>query len=64
MTGTYQWIAERNPITWMIDGMRYQVIDGLDWSKGLASIAIAGALAVLAIFGANRALQARLRRAS
>jgi ABC-2 type transport system permease protein len=64
MTGAYQWIAERNPITWMIDGMRYQVIDGLDWSKGLASIAIAGALAVLAIFGANRALQARLRRAS
>ena len=64
MTGVYQSIAEQNPITWMIDGMRYQVIDGLSWSKGFESIAIAAALAVLAIFGANRALQARLRRAS
>ena len=64
MTGAYQWIAERNPITWMIDGMRYQVIDGFDWSEGLLSIAIAGVLAALAIFGANRALQARLRRAT
>jgi ABC-2 type transport system permease protein len=64
MSGAYQWIAERNPVTWMIDGMRYQVIDGLDWSKGFESIGIAAALAVLAIFGANRALRARLRRAS
>jgi len=64
MTGVYQSIAEKNPITWMIDGMRYQVIDGLSWSKGFESIAIAAVLAVLAIFGANRALQARLRRAS
>jgi ABC-2 type transport system permease protein len=64
MTGAYQWIAERNPITWMIDGLRHQVIVGLDWSQGLLSIAIAGLLAALAILGANRALQARLRRAS
>jgi ABC-2 type transport system permease protein len=64
MTGAYQWIAERNPISWMIDGLRDQVIVGLDWSEGLTSIAIAGALASLAIFGANRALQARLQRAS
>jgi ABC-2 type transport system permease protein len=64
MTGAYQWIAERNPITWMIDGMRHQVIVGLDWSEGLLSIAIAGLLAALAILGANRALRARLRRAS
>jgi hypothetical protein len=48
----------------MIDGMRHQVIDGLDWSKGLESIAIAAALAGLAIFGANRALRSRLRRAA
>ncbi len=64
MTGAYQWIAERNPITWMIDGMRHQVIDGLDWSEGLTSIAIAVVLAVLAVYGANRALRTRLRRAS
>jgi ABC-2 type transport system permease protein len=64
MSGAYQWIAERNPITWMIDGMRHQVIVGLDWSEAFTSLAVAAVLAVVAIFGANRALRARLRRAS
>lgn len=64
MTGIYRSIADRNPITWMIDGMRVQVIDGFDGTEVLRSVSIAAALAALAIFGANRALQARLRRAS
>jgi hypothetical protein len=64
MTGVYQTIAEANPITWMIDGMRHQVIVGLDLGEAAVSLAITAALAALAIFGANRALQARLRKAS
>jgi ABC-2 type transport system permease protein len=64
MTGVYRSVAERNPITWMIDGMRHQVIVGLDWSEAGASLLIAAALAVLAVLAANAALRARLRSAS
>jgi ABC-2 type transport system permease protein len=64
MTGAYRSIARRNPITWMVDGMRHQVIVGLDWSEAAVSISVAVLLAILAIFGANHALQTRLRRAS
>ncbi len=64
MSGVYKSIASRNPVTWMIDGMRHQVVTGLDWSEALTSIAVATVLAGLAIFGAQRALRARLRRAA
>lgn len=64
MSGIYQSIAERNPVTWMVDGMRHQVVVGLDWSEAAVSIAVAAVLAVLAIWGAHRALQARLRSVS
>lgn len=64
MTGIYRSVASRNPVTWMVDGMRHQVIVGLDWSEAATSIAVAAGLAVLAIAGANRALQSRLRKAS
>lgn len=61
MHGIYRTVAERNPITWMIDGMRHQVIVGLDWSEALASLALAAILAAAAIAIANAALRARLR---
>ena len=64
MTGIYRSIATRNPVTWMIDGMRHQVIVGLDWSEAATSIAVAVVLAVASIAGANAALRARLRKAS
>lgn len=64
MHGVYRSIATRNPITWMVDGMRHQVIVGFDAAEAATSIAVAAALAVLAIYGATRALQSRLRRAS
>ena len=34
MSGVYQTLAEANPITWMIDGMRYQVVVGLRPRRG------------------------------
>ena len=61
MHGIYRSIATRNPITWMVDGMRHQVVVGFDLSEAALSIAVAAGLAALAIVGANRALQARLR---
>jgi len=64
MSGIYESVASRNPVTWMVDGMRHQVTVGLDWSEAAASIAVAAVLAAMAIFGAQRALQARLRRAA
>jgi ABC-2 type transport system permease protein len=64
MHGIYRSIATRNPVTWMVDGMRHQVVVGLDWSEAAVSLAVAGGLAALSIYGANRALQARLRQTS
>ena len=64
MHGIYRSIARRNPVTWMVDGMRHQVTVGLDWSEAAVSIGVAGALAVASITGANAALRARLRKAS
>lgn len=64
MHGVYRSIAERNPVTWMIDGMRHQVIVSLDWSQAGKSILVAAVLAVFAVWSAHRALQARLRSAS
>jgi ABC-2 type transport system permease protein len=60
MHGIYRSIATRNPITWMVDGMRHQVIVGFDAGEAAVSIAVAAGLAVLAILGAQRALRSRL----
>ena len=64
MTGIYRSIANWNPITWMIDGMRHQVIVGLDWSEAGKSIGVAAVLAGVSMASANSALRARLRSAS
>jgi ABC-2 type transport system permease protein len=64
MAGVYRTVAERNPITWMVDGMRHQVIAGLDWSEAAASLGLVLVLAVGSITLANAALRARLRSSS
>ncbi len=64
MKGVYQSIAERNPITWMINGIRHQVLVGFDLSEAAISIGTAAVLAVLTITAANAALRARLRASS
>jgi ABC-2 type transport system permease protein len=64
MTGIYRSIAVRNPVTWMVDGMRHQVVVGLDWSEAGQSLLVAAVAATLSIFGANAALRARLRKAT
>jgi ABC-2 type transport system permease protein len=64
MNGIYRSIADRNPFTWMIDGVRHQIIVGFDWGEAAKALGIAALMAVLMIAAANAALRARLRRAS
>ena len=45
MHGIYQSIATRNPITWMIDGMRHQVIVGFDLGEAASRSPSAAVLA-------------------
>jgi ABC-type polysaccharide/polyol phosphate export permease len=64
MEGVFRSFARANPVTVMIDGIRHQVITGLDWSKALVSLAIAlGFCAVTAVL-ANVALRGRIKRAT
>jgi len=64
MQGIYKEIAERNPISWMVNGARHQVVVGFDLGEAAMSIGVAAVLAAIAIFGAHRALVARLRASS
>jgi ABC-2 type transport system permease protein len=61
MVGWYKSVATHNPITWMIDGLRHQVIVGFDVGESLRSIGIAAALVVLGLAVALRQLNRRLR---
>jgi ABC-2 type transport system permease protein len=64
MNGWYRWVAEHNPLTWLINGMRYQVITGFDLGEALQSILVAAALAVLAMLLAVSQLRRRVAVAS
>jgi ABC-2 type transport system permease protein len=61
MSGWYKAVAQHNPISWMIDGLRYQVIVGFDITEAAKALAVAGVLAVGAIALATHQLQRRLR---
>jgi len=61
MNGWYRSVAQHNPITWMIDGMRYQIVVGFDLTEALKAVAVAGTLAVFALGLAISQLRRRLR---
>lgn len=61
MSGWYRSAAQHNPITWLVDGMRYQVIVGFDAGEALKAISVAGAVAVFALALASSQLRRRLR---
>jgi ABC-2 type transport system permease protein len=61
MSGWYQTVAEHNPVSWLVEGMRYQIIVGFDLGEALKAIAVAGALAVGGIAFATYQLNRRLR---
>jgi ABC-2 type transport system permease protein len=64
MDGSYGAFARHNPVTWMLDGIRVQVTEGLDWSEAGRSLGTAAALAAFFLFTANLALRGRIKRAT
>jgi len=60
MAGWYQWVAERNPITWMIDSARDLVISGFDVRDAVQAIVVAVGLAIVMVFLATRQFRRRL----
>ncbi|HJR24962.1 MAG TPA: ABC transporter permease, partial [Acidimicrobiales bacterium] len=64
MEGIVKSFAEINPVTTMIDGIRHQVITGLDWSEAALSLAIAAGFCAITATIANVALRGRIKRAT
>lgn len=62
MDPAYRAFVGHNPVTWMIDGVRHQVIAGLDWSQAGIALGIGGLLAVGTLAMANLALRGRIKR--
>ena len=60
MAGWYQWVAERNPITWMIDSARELVIYGFDVRDAVQAILVAVVLAFVMVLIATRQFRKRL----
>lgn len=59
--GWFEAVAELNPITWMIDGIRELVVVGWDTSAALTAVGVAGGLLTLLMAAALGALRASLR---
>jgi len=60
MTGWFRWVAERNPLTWLIDSVRDLVISGFDLTDALRAVAIASVLAVITVAMAAGQLRRRV----
>ena len=63
MSGWYKTVAEYNPLTFMADGMRYQVLYGFSWSEAGKAIGVAAILAVLGVWFASSQVRYRIRMA-
>jgi ABC-2 type transport system permease protein len=61
MSGWYQQVAQANPLSWTIDGIRHLVIVGWSWSEAAQAIGVSLGLATVAISLAAVALRRRLR---
>lgn len=60
MEGWYQTAAEYNPLSWIIDGMRDQILVGFDVGEALTAIGVSAALALLFVLAAVHQLRRRL----
>lgn len=61
MTGVYKTIAGLNPISHLVEGLRALSLDGFTASATARAILVPLAIAIVALFIANRQLQTRLR---
>ena len=59
MSGWYRWVAERNPLTWMADGIRYQVIVGFDLGQAGRAFAVVGVVIVVGLAFATSQIRHR-----
>lgn len=62
MTGWYRTVARGNPITYVIDASRHQVLDGFSAPDAVVGLAVAAAFATLTISVAVSQLRRRLRQ--
>jgi ABC-2 type transport system permease protein len=60
MTGWFQQVANLNPISHLVEGMRAQIIVGVDWHAAGVSLAIIIGLAILTVGGSALNLRRRL----
>ena len=60
MSGWFKTVADLNPLTYLIEGARAQMITGLDWSEYGRALAIALSIFVVGVVVANMALRGRL----
>ena len=60
MTGWFRTAATVNPLSWMVEAMRTQVISGFDAGEAARGLAVCGTVAVVSVFVAGRALQRRV----
>lgn len=60
MTGWYKQVAEANPLSWVIDGVRHLIITGWSWSDAGQALLVSGLLAAFTVTLAALALRRRL----
>lgn len=63
MQGWFRVVADANPISYLVEAMRQQVVDGVDVRTTLTGLAVVIALAALALAGSFAAFRGRLRQA-
>jgi len=63
MNGWYKTVAAHNPITFMIDGMRHQVVVGFDLGEAAEAVGVALAILAVGLVLAIGQLRRRLRTA-
>jgi len=63
MQGWFQWVAERNPFSWLVDALRNLVITGFNPGDAAVAIGLAGVMAAAMVALAAAALRRRLRDA-
>jgi len=61
MQGWFQWVAERNPFSWLVDALRNLVITGFNPGDAAVAIGLAAVMAAAMVALAAAALRGRLR---
>ncbi len=62
MSGLYGQIARNNPVSYLVDGLRHQVIVGFDVGEAFVALGVSLGLAVLGVAVATRSIRVRLSR--